>query len=958
MKTFFQNLDEIDSIIELGASPENAANLVEHMKDVASTAYVFDRLEASWLGPLESIGYFRDIFSKSRRDGERPQSTWSVSAYLKKMATGAKNDYALAQTLQRILSFIPSPLDFYTFRDVVDATVLLPREMRHTLVPLIQRAINKDASLEFSNITHLLSVLAEEGDISSALRIFSSVFSVFQASSGEENERIPLGADPISPMNPWHYGEELRKCLPALSDAAGIRFLSCLCDILARYLHLSNRRPSFPGPDDFSYIWRPAIEEHSQNLGDDVREALVTGIRDCATRILATDPAKSSAIVELLDSQQWFIFTRIMLYLVGESPSISLGLIAQCSTEPFYFSEVGVRHEYSRLLRNRFRILTGEQQESVLKMIDNGPDKQAHARTVEQFHKRAISPEELGSYVRRWQYDWLSFIAEDLPREWKSRFLELQNEFGAPEHPDFPFHMASGFAGPGRLLGAQLQSPSGDETSVEDWISEYRDRIQQNSEPTDVEADNFAERLQNAVQANPQSAVALIGQFEDLPPRFLAVIAAALQSSPDSDHPNVRSLCLHLSVRVSEALMPADSAASSEMLRNSLTNVLDQYFRDDGKSIDVEQALQLRKIAKNLLPTVRPDSIRSEQQSSDDFDPLFWAINKTDGRIIENSIKLALRDRKLQDEAGVSSDSQWLFDELSRILAEMPDNEVQISAILGYRFPWLIHLAKNWATGSVDDVFPTSELRRWRWEAAWCSYIAFSGVYNDVLGVLRSKYQKAGDELTAKHLFIKSRIETDRGLAQHLAVYYWRQLVSIDDPLLATFMENSDEKTVRSFLHHLGQGIREVKDIPNDVARSLQVLAEWMVSNWKSRLESAERGLSAFGWWFTAESLGDLSWRLNILRSAVEKAGKLDDIDGVLQGLDRVAEDEPAIVIECIMGLIRRKPEGHDLYYLASHSLGIIEKANAVANETTKVTISDIANFFGTLGHFEYRPFA
>ncbi|MGB6194197.1 MAG: hypothetical protein WBF42_17150, partial [Terracidiphilus sp.] len=258
----------------------------------------------------------------------------------------------------------------------------------------------------------------------------------------------------------------------------------------------------------------------------------------------------------------------------------------------------------------------------------------------------------------------------------------------------------------------------------------------------------------------------------------------------------------------------------------------------------------------------------------------------------------------------------------------------------------------------VGDVFPTVAGCRWRWEAAWCSYIAFSGVYNEMLGILRNEYEKAADELATKHLYTKSRIDSDQGLAQHLAVFYWRQLITLDDPLLQLFLAKGDGKTIRSFLHELGHGIREVKDSPSEVVQSLHVLADWMLSAWKPSRDDAIKGLSAFGWWCSADVLGDPSWRLRLLGTAARKAGSLEDINSVLEELERVAADEPSLVIECLEYLIEGKPENHARYFLASQSLGILEKASSAADTRTKAKISEIANYFGSIGHFEYRPLA
>jgi len=37
---------------------------------------------------------------------------------------------------------------------------------------------------------------------------------------------------------------------------------------------------------DRSMLWRPAIEEHEQNLGERIKEALVVAIRDSARQML------------------------------------------------------------------------------------------------------------------------------------------------------------------------------------------------------------------------------------------------------------------------------------------------------------------------------------------------------------------------------------------------------------------------------------------------------------------------------------------------------------------------------------------------------------------------------------------------------------------------------------------------------------------------------------------------
>jgi len=956
MTQFFRKLDDIDSVIEAGASRENAESLTALMTDLVSTVYILEKIDASWLEPLESIGYFRDLSSRSNRGEMEERASWPASAYLKRIASEASTNIDLAMALQRVLSFIPAPGDFYSFRDVVDTALLLPREMRRGIVPFIQRAIGNKLSIEFSNVTAIVTTLAEDGEIAASIRLFASIFSVFpNAVSQPKRSKYSTGLAPNSFMDAWHYKEQLEKCAPTLTRIAGLRFLSCLCQLLTDYQRLDNSRPEFQGPDDLSYIWRPAIEGHPQNSSDDVRDTLVTAIRDCAESIVSEKPESFNAVAEFLDEQQWFIFTRVLLYLLSAIRTAPLNLIAHYSMQPYLFSEVTVRHEYSLLLKKRFRVLTDEQRNTVLKMIENGPDKLSFVKAMTRSNNESPSQEEIAAYVGGWKLDWLSFIADDLPVEWAAQYEALQKQLPPPLHPEFPYFTSSTFGLGGQLLH-MAPGPSGDDGSktIECILNQIK---HDGNEPTGTDLEHLMEKLQIAVEANPQSVLEHIEEIATLPPSYLAVIAMALANRTGNFDTDLMSPLMRLGVNIAESLRRTEVLEERERLRNSLTSILDQCFRDDNQMLEAEHLQHLRKIAESLLSTVILAPGQQAYGNSEDFDPLFWAINSVDGRIVENAIKLALRDRKLQGDIDFV-EPRWLLQALSDLLAVMPQDEVRITAILGYRFPWLVHLSRAWATDKADAIFPRSPECRWRWEAAWCTYVGFSGAYNDVLEILKNQYAKAVSEVSTKHIFKKTRLHPEKDLAQHLAIYYWRQLLPLQHPLIKEFLSHGSEPSIRAFISSIGRGMGEVKGIPTNVTDSLRELAEWMASAWKPRPKGANKALAAFGWWFPHEFLGNASWRLRILRSATKKAREIENIDCVLKELDLLAPTNPALVIDCLQGLTDGKPKESSVYYLASHSVGILDKAIGVANASTREKIGKIADYFGAKGHFEYRRFA
>lgn len=64
--------------------------------------------------------------------------------------------------------------------------------------------------------------------------------------------------EPRALFDSWHYQEIVRKSVPNLVGATGVRALDLLCDILDSALQLSTKDQDGEGSEDYSSIWRPA----------------------------------------------------------------------------------------------------------------------------------------------------------------------------------------------------------------------------------------------------------------------------------------------------------------------------------------------------------------------------------------------------------------------------------------------------------------------------------------------------------------------------------------------------------------------------------------------------------------------------------------------------------------------------------------------------------------------------
>ena len=74
-----------------------------------------------------------------------------------------------------------------------------------------------------------------------------------------------------------------------LVKAAGLPALKLLCELLKKAIQFSPHQDE--DAEDFSYIWRRAIEDHPQNLGHTVKDALVSAVRDAAELLVKSSQA-------------------------------------------------------------------------------------------------------------------------------------------------------------------------------------------------------------------------------------------------------------------------------------------------------------------------------------------------------------------------------------------------------------------------------------------------------------------------------------------------------------------------------------------------------------------------------------------------------------------------------------------------------------------------------------------
>ena len=948
MKGFFANLDEIDTIVASGASRDNADLLISLLTEPVSTGYALDRLDSSWLEPLESIGFFRSFARTGETDRAHVQFAWAIANYLKRMTAHDLNSEELRR-VQRIIAFMPSPSSLPVFRELVAIALSAPSLIRRDIVRTLQRSMSRTSGVAYSDISALILLLAAEGDSSSALRLFACAFSIFPVFD-ESSAAAFRGV--VALMDDWHYREELGKCLVPLCKLAPTSTLLLLCNLLTQHIGLTNRRAEFQGPDDFSYIWRPAIEAHEQNHNEDIRDALITATRDAAELICGNEPELLNSVMGVLEQQKWFVFIRIALHILANCPTVPIDVMAERATDPYTFSEIGLRHEYSRLLTKRFGQLPEMSQIDILNLIAQGPDQQAYVRFRRE-NGSSTSREELEAYVDHWTLQWLSMIQNDLPEAWRERYSALAQRVGEPEHPDFPYHTSMHVGG--HAISAPTVDGTGQQLGLKALIEGFTRPGDANDERPEMDQDVLLTQLSARVQADPVDAAANWPYFQRLSAKELSVVVGILSGHLRDCNEEYFDGVLNLALGLSSQLL-VGTGFSSEAT-SALSNLLERAVRDGPRSLLLARFRQLKTIAGRALSFTDAYVSAEPERYAEDFDPLFRAINSAAGRVLDSALLLALvgKQELAHTESG---NGDWCLGHIDRLLEHQQSDNLHLPALLGHRFPWLADISSEWAERNAGRIFPLTEDPSWIWEASWCTYVHFSAAYDSVFALLKRQYLKAANLVSQRHLFAQSRLDPDSGLAHHLAGLYWRGRVSLNDDIFQSFLKNADDKPLRTLIGDLGRGLAQVQELGEPVIARMRAFAEYVLFSPTFERKETKDAFRAFGWWFPVPTLGDADWRLRVLRSVAEYAPNVENSEQVLQAMRDIAGSHPLEVLECLQLMVDGQSDELESYFLVNESRGILSEAAESGDLRVRRIVRSIADSLGVRGHLQYRSFA
>src|SRR5262249_12749553 len=141
----------------------------------------------------------------------------------------------------------------------------------------------------------------------------------------QHTQQVP--PEPRALFDVHMYEEILKQNVPPFLVAVGQPGFVLLVDLLQSALVFSRGASEEAELQDYSFIWRPAIEDHAQNLELHIRHFLVSAVRDAAGLLFTRGLMLLTDIVFILEGRPWPIFRRIALHVLREHSEVARALV-------------------------------------------------------------------------------------------------------------------------------------------------------------------------------------------------------------------------------------------------------------------------------------------------------------------------------------------------------------------------------------------------------------------------------------------------------------------------------------------------------------------------------------------------------------------------------------------------------------------------------------------------------
>lgn len=939
--------EQVDKAIALLAHPEQRR-------------YFFDRLENPlWLEPLQKKGFFKNPTAVARDEENKTVGfpPWPESRYLARMAS-----HVPAKVIE--IALLIETDNIRVQEDLLDAALAMPVEIGVNLAPKVLSWMESPYSPFWpEKFGEFVGHLAKGNQVEPALSLARKLLVVLPGQGELLDARARFDA--------WHYERVLEKHIPDLVAAAGLKALTLLCDLLESAVQLSRDGAGEKGREDYSYIWRRAIEGEKPRGLHEIRDLLVSAVRDAAVKIVGTDQSLTTTVIDELERRPWKIFRRIALHVLRIFPDSGPHLACLRLMDRTLFEDHGIQREYALLLRDRFGSLSMENRDEIMAWIEQGPDLDKFRHGRKAWGERPSTEVESEAYAKHWRLRRLRWVRDSLPSEWTQRYRALVQELGEPEDPEFVPSSEAVWVGP--------KSPKSEEElrvmSTHNFITYLKEwRPSEESGTWGPSIEGLGRQLRSIVLSKPNSFVQEISNFRLLDPTYVRALLEGLHEAVTKaafDWQPVIEFCLWLITQPREiegrVAQKCDADQDWGPSRATLGRLLSAGLQDGEYEIPLSLRGQVWQVLHELTNDPEPTPQYEQEFGGKNLDPVTMSINTVRGEAMHIVMRYALWLRRLIMK------SQHAQDRLARGFGEMPevrevleehldparDPSLAIHVVYGEWLPWLILLDSKWTTDNLNKIFPDDEDQSSFRDAAWEAYIVFCHPYNDVFDVLKEEYARAIDRIGTAETDKWHHGDPDQHLAEHLMVFYWRGKLDLneDGGLLERFYTKSSELLRAHALEFIGRSLRDTEGtVEAQLLEPLRLLwgKRLDVARRETSLAARSRELSEFGWWFASGKFADF-WAVEQLIAVLSLARKIDADWLVLERLGLLAEVMPKEVVQCVSLMIEGDLEVWTIHGWVKELRAILSKTIRSSDLDARQATAEIVNRLGAKGFLEFR---
>lgn len=955
-------------------SPEIVKKALEAIKLRADYEYFFSQLNLpDWIQPLWAAGMFRSP-PEPIREGEYIQfPIWPESRYLARMAPHAP------KVVLDVILKIPPTDNVRVHEDLAAAVLTMPADMAARWITIETKWVKQQEQIFFyllpERLGTLVEQLAKEEQTKAAIGLAKALFAVLPdkrmtEGSDEEQPRL-LSPEPRARFDLWNYEQILKKNIPGFVTAAKEDAFKLLCNLLEVAIRLSRNSAENKRPEDYSYIWRPQIEEQERNRRYDLKNLLISAVRDAAEQLARTNSVPVPSLVQSLERHPWHIFHRISLHLLRRFPDAVPQLVVERLTTQTLLQPAWSQNEYRQLLKERFLSFSPQERDKWLHLIEEGPILDSDITGEPSSH------DFIEQYAVKWRRERLAPVVDYLPENWRLQHQEWCEDLSSYQTDVEPISFSWGDESPNPKSAEDLSL-----MSTED-IVDFLKTWQSVENPVGPFREGLRQTLKTMVTSAPERFAADATLWKGLHPTYIYALLSGLndavrQKSSSVSWPPILNLCQWVTTQ-----HPEDAEDQREGIdidigwnstRRAVAYLLSDGVRSDGNRVEISYELRtlVWAVIKSLTNDPDPTPEHEARYGGSNMDPATLSINATRGQAMHTVIRYALWVRKHIEK------EQNGIERLKRGFVEMPevcevleahldpaqDPSLAIRSVYGQWFPWLVLLDQKWATDHVAKIFPTEESQAGLRNAAWETYITFCDAYDSAFGLLHEEYCHAIGGLGALHTRRVGRDAPDQRLAEHLMILYWRGQISLVEQtgLLSLFYEKASPTLQSHAIEFIGRNLSRGKEsVPPEIIDRLKILWDWRftaIQSAKSPVShSAE--LVAFSSWFSSGKF-DNNWALPRLTQVLKileqaKPDRWPAIELVAERLAILAQSVPHQSVECLDLMVKAAREPWYIDTWKNHARTILSTGLQNPAPQTRELAEDLVNRLMALGHFEFR---